>query len=177
MATEEIKEIVMKNLLKVEKGRPKLFNALDYTMYPARAMAITLQHVFKDFGESFMFKIGFKAGDEAEKEREKAIKLIQRFLPERLSSLFLVFEITGLGKIEIQECDVKKQKLILKMTNNPAVDNAKELYGGKSGICSFFRGVYSSIVEKNLGIKNCKLKETKCITKGDPYCEFRFGNN
>ncbi|MBI4440191.1 hypothetical protein HY638_04435 [Candidatus Woesearchaeota archaeon] len=166
MYTDIVKDLILRRLLTVQNNRIVLFRKLQYTMYPARAMARTLQHIGNENGEEYLFKLGYEAGADAAEEMIENMHLIQKAFPGKLTAIQLLLEIIGFGKPLVKVYDIKHQKLITQVVNHPVIENGKNLFGEKSMACSFYRGVYSAHVQRELGIKNAHFEEYKCICKG-----------
>ncbi len=73
-----------------------------------------------------------------------------------------IFEIYGLGKLEINDYDKVKKKAIIRVKNVPI-----ECKKDSCMTSSIISGMFSSILKKDVDAKS-----NKCIAKGDQYCEF-----
>lgn len=172
MDDKRVRELISKDLFVIKDGRITLFRKIDYIMYPSRGIAVNFQRIGKDFGINFLFDLGYKTGLTHWEEISTTLNSIQKFLPSRLNSIFLIMEMTGQGKIEILEDT--KNKIVIKLINNPSINHSKDLFGKNSLVCYFYAGLYSAILSKEREIPKLRLNETKCITKGDSYCEFVY---
>jgi predicted hydrocarbon binding protein len=77
------------------------------------------------------------------------------------------FTEAGLGKVELVEFDPERLELKFRIRNNLFA----EMHSQESTFCncvgSFVSGVYQQVTHEVP-----RIKETKCIGKGDPYCEW-----
>jgi predicted hydrocarbon binding protein len=89
--------------------------------------------------------------------------------PTFLNTITQRFTDAGLGKIEIAEFNPDKAEVTLRIWNNFFADlgSEKEMYR------SCIEGFVSAAYEKVMSITP-KIKKTKCITNGDPYCEWHI---
>jgi len=87
--------------------------------------------------------------------------------------------VTGWGASAIKRCNVKKGELTVVLSNNPLVvppRTKKEDRKLESPLCHYFRGYWVGVASEVLeSMVSCT--ETKCMGKGDPYCEFKIAAN
>ena len=86
----------------------------------------------------------------------------------------------GIGVLEDIDKDISKYYLRLRNTTSPFAIAYKEIYGlQKESVCNYMRGLIagaSQAVCANVNNEEREMTaiETKCIAKGDPYCEFEI---
>ena len=170
-----LKKMLIGRAFTTERSRIKLFGHMDWTLYPSCGFAAILQIIGKKLGEDYLFNLGYDNGKMNAKEMTKAMGikpgggwLTQKAIVELLDFL-------GYGKLEFIVSKIEKNgrhHIILHHTENPMIEHASRMYGSKSLVCAFFRGLFTGHGEIELGIKKAHLKEIKCICKGAPYCEF-----
>ncbi len=170
-----LKKMLIGRAFTNEKGRIRLYGRMDWMLYPARAFALNLQNVGEKLGKDYLYKIGYEAGYDAGKEIVKCTgaKLKGGWATQKIVLALLDF--IGFGKVEFIKADIKKDghhHMIIHVRNNPVIEHGAKLYGKKSMICDWFMGVYAAHGEVELGVKNAKLVEVKCIRNGSPYCEW-----
>ena len=130
-----------------------------------------LESVFK--GLSQIFKAGIEVLLlESSREAGKHIvdstdKKAKPDIKRSLSAYKRRFAQVGFGRLEISELKLDEAKMRLQVWNN--------IFAGirdqESTYCSYIAGLFSGIYEGLLHISP-KVKEVKCIGRGDPYCEF-----
>ena len=82
-----------------------------------------------------------------------------------------IVTMAGWGQLEIAYVDLKKNEVIIKYDNSPFA--AK--YGkSKYPVCIVPTGFTAGGVASNLGV-NIEGVETKCIARGDPFCQIELG--
>ncbi|MEM2087290.1 MAG: V4R domain-containing protein [Thermoproteota archaeon] len=81
--------------------------------------------------------------------------------------------ILGWAKMEIVHLDEKEKKAVIKIFDNWECDMFKEKSAPQS---HFIRGILSGFFS-SLFREDLKGEETRCIAKGDPYCEFILSAN
>ena len=62
--------------------------------------------------------------------------------------------------------------VIFRVRDNPVVEHAVRMYGSRSKVCSWFMGIYAAHGEMELGLRNVRLKENRCVCRGSPHCEW-----
>lgn len=93
---------------------------------------------------------------------DKAIKLTIDLIP-----------MLGLGNLSINSLDFIKKTAVFTLNNNPIAHKYLELYGNKKKpIDYYFLGIIEGVIKLILKDKKIIVEETKCIAKGDKYCEF-----
>lgn len=167
-------EMILRKAFRIEGGRVKMLNKIDYVMFPARAMAEMLQQIGKDYGKGFLFDLGYEAGTDAANEFLQHFKLAGKAVPLKLNFLITLLQILGFGRLDVKILNVKTNQALGHITKHPVIEAAKKLYGGKSIICAHYMGIFSVHAERELSIKECKLIETQCVTKGDQFCEWSY---
>ncbi|RLF17746.1 MAG: hypothetical protein DRZ82_09525 [Thermoprotei archaeon] len=144
---------------------------LPLTHGEARLVVFTLEHMNNLFnmlrelgsgGLAIMYHMGFEAG------KAMAEKLGSYFNDNEraLRYILLYFESLGHGRFSIEEyeegryCRIIARELIECMGVRSTKPNSQ--------VC---RGILAGAIS-NLWNKDVEITETKCIAKGDPYCEF-----
>jgi len=154
-------------------GHIKFFN-VDMIMVPTSTMA----HFYKSCGENakdIFYKVGFEQVKAAFAAYEKQFKVSQMSF-ETFQSLFPEsLQLGGWGKIFFKNIDfdnIKKNLIVVE--KNPFAQHYFKMFGKQqTGIDDYLRGVFAAGFFLISAIK-VKCVETKCIAKGDEFCEFRF---
>lgn len=169
------KKLLIGGAFSADEGRIKLFGRMYWIMYPARAFAHHLQDVGKKLGPAYLWKMGYDAANDAGKEMVGSMQLKPKGGWITINAIIELLDFIGYGKPEFIKSDIKKDghhHIIIHVKDNPVIEHATQLYRSKSLVCNWFMGVYTAHGELELGTKNGHLKETKCLTKGSPYCEW-----
>lgn len=172
MAYDPLKELIVKRAITIEDNRIKLFHTINYTLYPARAMAVILQLLGEKGDKGYLFKLGSIIGGDAIDEIYKYLKKVEKFIPDRIKTMQPILEISGFGKFDAIE--YTDNKVVFRLKEHPVISFGAKLFGKKSIICEFYRAIFSAFCKKLLKLKKCELVESKCISKGDPYCEWEY---
>lgn len=167
-----LNNFLLKKILKIKDGRVKFFNKIDYIMFPANAMADFIQKIGEDFGEDYLFNLGYETGEDGANEMIEKLALLNNPVFMNMKVILSMFEILGFGKMDPKV--IKSDRSLIYLTNHPVIEAAKIKYGSKSKICSHYRGIFSIHGEKELKIRGCKLIETNCICKGAKACEWSY---
>ncbi|RLG60237.1 hypothetical protein DRN87_04475 [Candidatus Geothermarchaeota archaeon] len=150
---------------------------VDYTHFPNlllnEIVILFPETLFREFikgmrdeygtaAETFLYYTGLKIGKELwiklDKLSEKAADKIKIFR--------YLFSLYGLGKLEyIDNQEVKVVKLYDSI-------ECKHGVGSNKSYSHFIRGILAGIFENIYG--KIEIVETKCISKGDKYCEFKL---
>jgi predicted hydrocarbon binding protein len=79
------------------------------------------------------------------------------------------FTDAGLGKIEVAEFNLEENKVKFRIRNNFFAEIRQE----ESTYCNCVEGFVAGMYEQAMH-KTPKIKETKCVRKGNPYCEWQM---
>lgn len=169
-----LKKLMFGNAFSTERGRIKLFNRMDWTMFPSRALALNLQAIGEKLGEEFVYELGYQAGKDAAREMIKymGLKLKGGWVTQK--AVIAMLEFIGFGKPEFMRVNIKDghHHIIVHVKDNPVIEHGARMFGAKSMACKWFMGVYAAHGEMELGVKHVKLKENRCVRNGAPYCEW-----
>jgi predicted hydrocarbon binding protein len=125
-----------------------------------------LSGIFQSGAKVIFFEAGKAAGERFVEGAPEVIKADKRLF---LRTVVQRFMDAGLGRIEIVEFNPEKAEVKFTIWNNFFA----ELCGEKSACCSSVEGFGSGVYEQVIG-KTPNIKQTKCATKGDPYCEWQM---
>jgi predicted hydrocarbon binding protein len=170
-----LKKMLIGRAFATERSRIKMFGHMDWTLYPSKGFASILQSIGDKLGEDFLFKLGYENGVMNGKDMIKAMGVKPKGGWLTQKAIVDLLDFLGYGKLDFVVFKSEKNgyhHIILHHIENPMIEHAARLYGKKSKVCSFFRGLFTGHGEVELGIKNPHLKETKCVCKGARYCEF-----
>ena len=115
---------------------------------------VIVAEAFKAAGERFVTEVP----EQAKADQALFLKTaVQRFTD------------AGLGKIEVAQFKPETTELTFKVWNNffAEIHNEESTYC--NCVAAFAGGIY-----KHITLKTPEIKETKCIGRGDPYCEWRI---
>ncbi len=167
------KKMLVGDVFTTERGRVKMFENMENTLFPSRALALNLQKICEKGGEKYLFDLGYNTTIVFDKELLKTLHLQLNGGDESLNKMKSVFDIMGWGIFEYvkKEYDKNHHHFIVRLINNPISEHGKKMFGKKSKVCNFLLGMHSAHIKIFFGI-DVKFKETKCVTRGDQYCEF-----
>lgn len=185
---KEIKERLGENLISMEcvetgipgfiynvKGFPLVFNFSD-NFSLAAAMSIDtwkklFQGLMKRFGAGGLTLLWFMGNDAGEGSGLSLLKLKGPLINvDRVKIALARLQSFGWGLFELVECDEMNNKIIIRVHENFEEIATKEINGYQN---SFLRGFLVGLVS-TLFNTPCRGIETKCINKGDLYCEFKI---
>ena len=115
---------------------------------------------------AWLYQLGIALGKSAYKSNKE---LIGEDFEKLLKIGSVMFEQVGFGKVKIVEADALKGKVVIRISDSFEC----ELYKGQTNEPSSFlikgmlKGYFDELIKRDV-----KIVETKCIAKGDPYCEF-----
>lgn len=170
-----LKKMLIGRGFTTEKSRIKMFGKMDWTLYPSSGFAHIIQEFGKKLGPDELFKLGYDDGlmNGEEILRASGSKIRGGWIS--LQVIIALMDFIGYGNIKFIKRDVNKDghhHIIIHLVNSPIVEHAGRMYGSKSLVCYFIAGLFSGHGEIELGLKNAHLKETRCICRGAPHCEF-----
>jgi len=165
---------ILVRTIKIERGKPVLLNKVDFVMFPARSMAKIVQKIGEDFGDEYLYQLGYDAGTIVSDEFIEKLNWVTATFAKKMSSMLRMFEIMGFGKMQIKVWNASEDKVLINLTNHPVINYGVKLFGKKEKICTFYRGIFSAHTYKEFGIEKCHFIETQCISKGAPFCEWSY---
>jgi predicted hydrocarbon binding protein len=145
---------------------------MEYTLFPSRALTLNLQKTGEKNGK-YLFDLGYKTTINFDTELMETLGIRPKAEDKSLEKAKPIFDIMGWGNFEYLKKEYTKSShhFIVRLSNNPISEYAKQIFGNKSKVCNFMLGMHSAHIKIFFDI-NVVFKEVKCVTKGDPYCEF-----
>jgi len=122
-----------------------------------------IKEVYGSGGEAFLYYIGYTLG-ETSGDKYRGRKIDETFIREDI----LALQAYGWGVPEIVSIDLKKPEITIRFHE---LFESKYARRKTKSNCHFIRGYLAGLFTKFLGKKMFAI-ETKCVAKGDPYCEF-----
>ena len=174
MSNNSFLDYVQKGQIQLQDGKI-IFFGFDMVFIPARTYSVLhylLRKEFDDKSSESFCEAGKKHIQNIIATYKKKFDLSKMDF-QTFSDLFTPSTQTlGFGKIIVKKVDVKKGIIIIRSKKNPYALIYKEMYGiQKYGVDDLFRGMLAGASEL-FSKKNSECIETKCIAKGDSYCEF-----
>lgn len=169
-----IDNLIFNRVFSFDSGQLMMMNKISFVMFPARSMSKFVQKIGEDFGDEYLYNLGYDAGMVVAKEFVDKLGWFQMGLAKKIGMIFKMFEVMGFGKLDIKVWDTKNNRMLYRTTNHPVIENAVKLFKTKEKSCIFYMGIESAHAHNELGIKNCRFKETQCRKKGAPFCEWSY---
>jgi len=169
------KKLLFGRAFTTERGRITLFGRMDWIMLPSRALAKDIQMIGETNGEDFLYKLGYEGAREGAKELIKSMGLKPRSGWAAQKAVLSLLEFLGYGRSEFVVSRIAKDghhRVVFRVWDNPVIEQAASLYGPRSKVCSWFMGIYAAHGEMELGLRNVRLKENKCLCRGATHCEW-----
>jgi hypothetical protein len=125
-----------------------------------------IREIFKTGADMILYEAGVAAGKEAVKFFKENFNLSGRDL---IRFMLNYGSVLGWGSLKLKEIDEKEKRAVIR------IDNLFEClpFKGKrkEPTSCFMRGYIVGVARQLVGVENIVGEETKCIAKGDPYCE------
>jgi len=125
-----------------------------------------LSGIFQSGAKVIFFEAGKAAGERFVEGAPEVMKADKRLFLETVGQRFMD---AGLGRIEIVKFNPEKAEVQFRIWNNFFA----ELCGEETACCNCVEGFVSGVYEQVIG-KTPNIEQTKCATKGDPYCEWQM---
>jgi hypothetical protein len=170
-----LKKLLMGRAFETDKGRIRLFGRMDWTMIPSRAFAQNLQSIAEKNGKEYLYRLGYEAGKDAAREMVKFMGLLPKGGWASQKAVLSLLEFIGFGMTKFIVTEIKpdgEHHFVFHVIDNPVIEHAKNLFGNRSMVCNWFMGVYAAHGEMEMGIKNARIVENRCVCKGSTYCEW-----
>jgi len=167
-----INNLLIRKVFTFEGDRILMLNKVPFVIFPARSMAKFIQIVGDEFGDDYLYKLGYDAGLMVGKDFVNDLGWFSIGVAEKVKMIFKMFEVMGFGNMDIRVLDSTNDKLLYKNTMHPVINHAIKLYGKKEKSCIFYRGIESAHWNYELGVEGCELIETQCMKDGAKFCEW-----
>ncbi|NOX72000.1 MAG: hypothetical protein GXO64_04900 [Candidatus Micrarchaeota archaeon] len=170
-----LKKMIIARAFRTEKGRIRMFGKMDWTLYSSKALAHFFQVIGDKFGEDFLYDLSYRNGRGNAMEMIKAMNIKPKGGWATQTAIISLLDFLGYGKIKFVKTDIDKEghhHFIIHSIENPIVEHAVRMYGKNSHACAYWMGLLAGHGELELGLKNARLKENKCIKDGSQYCEY-----
>jgi predicted hydrocarbon binding protein len=125
-----------------------------------------LSEIFQSGAKVIFFEAGKAAGERFVEDTPEIMKANKKLF---LETVVQRFTDAGLGKIEVTEFNLEEGEAKFRIWNN----FFSELCGNELAYCSCVEGFVSGIYEQIIG-NTPNIKKTKCVEKGDLYCEWQM---
>jgi predicted hydrocarbon binding protein len=129
-----------------------------------------LSEIFQSGAKVIVFEASKVAGERFAKEAFETVKADSQRL---LSTTVQRFTDAGLGKIEVIEFNLEEGEVKFKIWNNFFAEIKNE---EGATYCNCIEGFVTGMCEQVMN-KTPKIKKTKCVADGDPYCEWHMTLN
>ena len=125
-----------------------------------------LSEIFQSGANVIIYEAGKAAGKRFIREISGVTKTDKGII---LKTAVQRFTDAGLGKIEVVDFNPERAEVKFRIWNNFFAEIRCE----ESTYCNCIEGFVSGMYEQIM-LKTPKIKETKCVGKGDPYCEWEM---
>jgi predicted hydrocarbon binding protein len=153
-------------------GFPLVFNfSNNYTQVAALTAPIwktLIMGMIKRFGASASIILWYMGNDAGEGKGKVLLTLTGINNRDMIKIGLARLQSLGWGRFELAECDEQGKEVVIRVYDNFEEMVTKELLDYQN---SFMKGFLVGLASTIFG-KGCRAIETKCVNKGDPYCEF-----
>jgi len=131
-----------------------------------RAMFDAVMAANREEGERTIYNLGFSY---AQATYERLFSTYRPTSKEGLAEVLKIYSATGWGRLELSDLDPRRLRAKLRL------EEGFECADVKSGRpeSNFIRGHLAGVLSTYFG-SDVEAVETKCISKGDPHCEFEI---
>jgi predicted hydrocarbon binding protein len=166
MMAEFLKKALFSRMFTAEKGEIKLLKS-DYMLVHVPAMAEMIYDLSKSKKErEKLYEVGYDSGKAVMKDFKSVLPASKVVI----STMMELQEMMGWGNITIKQFDLEKKYIELHWKSEIAQSLFEKFGKQKEPMCSWPMGVVTGALEELTGLK-LKVKEIKCIAKGDDHCE------
>lgn len=172
MVNNIFEDLIVRGGLVGNNNQLKLFRKIEFSMYPARAFAITLNDIYEKKGLDYLIKLGKIMGESAAIMFKNEIDKMKSLIKKDYQTIKNIIEISGFGKIE--EFIEDKKKIIIRIKDHSVIAPSKKLFSNKSPACSFYGEIYGAYIRIFKNIKKLKIIHTKCGCNNAEFCEWVY---
>jgi len=158
--------------LNINDGEIKVWN-IPMNIVPTFVLREWQKTMIKDVGYRKAFEKIYKATKDGSDEYNQNFIKKEGFRDKRqiINWQTRIVSMSGWGKIDIAKIDFEKDHYVAHFKEIPfAKTYGKTTYPVDFLVCGFIAGGFSASLKTKL-----ECIETKCVAKGDPYCEFVVG--
>ncbi|HIH96460.1 MAG TPA: hypothetical protein HA348_03085 [Thermoplasmata archaeon] len=141
--------------------------ALDITVFPYRFEKALRELAGEDTAADCMYRVGEEYGSEVINRYNKKVNDMELALKLTVASS----NYFGWSVTDIEELGPQGAKAVFYNSYESRSYFANNKEKSIEPVCHFMAGVIAGIYAVYIG-KPCECKETKCVAKGDEYCEF-----
>ena len=151
--------------LKIRENRAVIIRDIGY-----KGLLVGIRKRFGSAAEAFLYYLGFEAGREYGKDHKKMAKELGIEDPAKIYDIIsaTMFNSVGYGRMETIKFDSKKPYALIRVHHSFECELER---GVNKPYSHLVREMIAGVITELLG-KEMHAEEIKCITKGDPYCEF-----
>ena len=158
--------------LNIKDGEIKVWD-IPMNIIPTFVLRDWQKQMINDFGYKKAFEKVYQATKTGSDEYNQNFIKKEGFRDKRqiINWQTRIVSMSGWGEIEIAKIDFEKDEYTAHFKEIPfAKTYGKTTYPVDFLVCGFIAGGFSASLKKEL-----ECLETKCVAKGDPYCEFVVG--
>ncbi len=165
-----LKKAIFSRMFTAEKGQIKLLKS-RYMLVHVPAMAKIIYDFSKiKGGRKKLYETGFESGKAVISDFRKVLPPAKFLVNSMMNTMMGVQEMLGWGKFELKKLKKKKHYMIVHWDSAIAIEMVKKFGRQKEAMCSWPCGVLAGAIGILLD-DELRTRETKCIAKGDEYCE------
>jgi len=131
-------------------------------------MIMSFHEKLGDTASVFLFHLAFSGGKYMAEYLSQMLAEVKNE-HELLVEVLKIFQASGWARVELVEYDPLAAKIVVRMCDSV---ECSAFRGSGKPMSQLVRGYMSGLLTGLIG-KEIRLVETKCIAKGDLYCEFR----
>jgi len=165
--------------LKLEKGKVTL-NSIPVTFTLLKSVYYQQKELKKVLGDNWK-KLAYERGRDDSRDALQAYltllrnepemqKLMSSPVVEAIKFLMHQYNTLGLGRVELITEDLSKPLFVFRLHFSPIALVYLEHEQAKESVCYHFGAFCAGAI--GLFCPGIEARETKCMAKGDPYCEF-----
>ena len=159
---EFVNKLRLSRQLLFEEGKIRLLGEPSVMLIPASCFIYLSDKLLEGTGVVHVYAAGKNAGKEL-------FKLISHYAIDPLRTIkfgIQVFNISGLGKVQIVNLDLKAKRAIFRMESSIYCNRRSN-----EPVCHFVRGMFAGFMQNVMKI-NIDCIETHCVAMGSDICEF-----
>jgi predicted hydrocarbon binding protein len=170
MLAEFLKKAIFSRMFTADEGKIKLLKS-DYMLVHVPAMAEMIYDFSKiKGGKKKLYDTGYDSGEDVMLDFKSVLSPAKIIVNTMMNTMMGVQEMLGWGKFDLKKFDKKKSYMVIHWDSAIARAMIKKFGRQDEPMCSWPCGVLAGALGVLLDDK-LQARETKCIAKGDEYCE------
>jgi len=172
MSSELFVELIKKSGVKGDINHLKLFQSFKYSLYPARAFALTLQMILENSDISYIRNLGKIMGRTSINNLLTELTRNKSIIKKDFITVPKLIEISGFGTIDYYDND--GINYVIQLYEHPVITPSYKLFGKDSCAYDFYGMIFGEYIKQIERLKRIKCNISKRFSTQNKTCEWVY---